>query len=97
MPYWFETQKKKLPKNKDRRRKLTDKDRKKIKQLYDDGFGIREIAKKFEKKVCRRSIQFILFPERKRKQNWKDFYNREKHTIAMRKCRKHRKEIFGLR
>jgi len=86
MPYWFETKKIKLPKNKDRRRKLTDKDKKIIKPLYDDGFTISEIARKFEKKVCRRMIQFILFPERKRKQNWKDFYDRKKHTIAIIFC-----------
>jgi len=95
MPYWFETQKIKLPKAQDKRRKLTDKDKEKIKQMYEDGLDIREIAKKFEKKVCRRSIQFILFPERKKKQNWKDFYDRKKHTIAMRKHRKHKKEILG--
>lgn len=95
MPYWFETKKIKLPKNKDKRRKLTDKEKENIQQLYKNGCPIRDIARRY-KKVCRRTIQFILFPERKRKQNWKDFYDRKKHTIAMKKHRKHKKEVLGL-
>ena len=64
MPYWFETKKLRVGKDKDRRRKLFDEDKQNIKELYKNGFAIREIARIFENKCCRRSIQFVLFPER---------------------------------
>jgi len=98
MPYWFEKLKIKLPKEKDRRRKLTDEDRETIKSLYKLGFGIREIARIFEKKCSRRLIQFILFPERLKRlakqRDWRDYYDRDKHREYMRNHRKYKKEVL---
>jgi predicted DNA-binding protein YlxM (UPF0122 family) len=95
MPYWFETKKKKLPRNKDLRRKLSDKQKDRIRLLYIEGVPIREIARRY-KQVSRRMIQFIVFPERDKGHKGKSFYNREKHRIAMKKHRDHKKEVMGL-
>jgi len=101
MPYWFELNHLKVG-NLDKRRKLTDEEREMVKFLYQNGISIRRIAKIFEHKVSRRTIQFILFPERlerqydyKRERNWD--YNRKRHTKAVKKYRRHLKEIYGLR
>jgi len=102
MPYWFLTEKKRVGKERDRRRKLTDEERETIKTLYKMGYSIRTIARMFKDKCTRRNIQFILFPERlkrqyeyKRERNWD--YDRERQKIAMRKYRQHLKEIYGLK
>jgi len=101
MAYWFETKKLTVGRERDKRRKLTDEDIEEIKRLYKEGYSIRKIAKIFENKCTRRNIQFILFPERLKRQyfyrklrNWD--YNKERHKIYMRKYRYHLKEIYGL-
>jgi len=103
MPYWFEVQKVKLPKDKDRRRKLNEEDKQEIKRLYfREGLAIREIARRFQNKCCRRMIQFILFPERyKRVMEWKMLrhwdYKRDRHTIAVRNHRRYKASVLGLK
>ena len=91
-----------VPKDKDRRRKLTPADKLKIKSLFfDAGWGIREIAREYEKKCSRRLIQFMLFPEREKhnanlfKERQKDgrYYNREKHTKAVKGLREYKKKL----
>ena len=67
MPYIFQTHKINIPREPglDKRVKLTDKDRAAILSLYREGkMSIREIARKVEKIASRRSIQFIIFPDR---------------------------------
>jgi IS30 family transposase len=75
----------------DGRRHLDDADRAKIKQLHKEGIGIREIARRYEHICSRRTIQFVIFPERLSTVNYpghyKKYYNKDKHTIAMRKHR----------
>ena len=44
----------------DKRVKLSPDDKVMIKKLYDEGWGIRELSRRYE--VNKRSIQFILFP-----------------------------------
>jgi len=85
-----------ITKKYDRRIKLTDKERGHIKILHKSGIAIREIARQYEDKCCRRTIQFILFPERNKK--LKDIVKEEKrwlkyHTTASRReyMRGHRK------
>ena len=103
MPYWFDTAKLKIGKKRDRRRKLTDWDKRKIKFLYHFLFyPIRKIARIYKKKCSRRNIQYILFRDRYLKQveyarqrNWN--YDREYHTKAMKRHRQYKKEIYGLR
>lgn len=95
MPYFFETNKIRLPYNKDRRRKLTKKDRTRITELYSTGMSIRKIARKFP--CCRRAIQFVLFPERLipavANRDWKKYYDKDKHKESM---RKHRRYKYGV-
>jgi len=72
MPYKFQTDKIKLPREYDRRVKITEIQKAKVKELYQSGFAIRVIARQMP--FSRRSIQYILFPERllKVKQQFKD-------------------------
>jgi len=102
MPYWFETKKLRVGKENDKRRKLSEEDRETIKDLYKLGFSIHQIARIFADKCSRRNIQFILFPERlkrqykyRRERNWD--YDREKHKEAMRRYKRHLKELYGLK
>jgi hypothetical protein len=80
----------------DRRVKLLPSDKEKIKKLHQEGIPIREITRRY--KVSRRLIQFILFPERLAKINypghWKKYYKKEKQTIAIRKHRRYKQELF---
>ena len=99
MPYWFE--KLKVGKKRDRRRKLTDKDKKKIKYWYKEGVAIREITRRIGK-VDRNAIRYFLFPSVREKQrirlrdhHW--YYDKEKNTISMQRHRQYKKELFGLK
>jgi len=98
MPYWFEICKIKLPKEKDRRRKLTDEEKEEIKELYRKGWSIRKIAKKFQDKCSRRLVQFILFPERYKHSrinwHWRNYYNKEKHAKIMKEYRRYKAKIL---
>ena len=86
----------------DGRRKLTDADRLLIKELYNTGKGIREIARTFEGICSRRMIQFVLFPDRletvkKRAievKRWQPYNVKEVHTPAMRKHRAKKRELL---
>ena len=102
MPYWFELNNLKIGKDLDKRRKLTDEERERIKFLYQSGSSIRRIAKIFEHKISRRTIQFILFPDRlkkqydyKRERHWD--CDTERHREEIKRYRMHLKEIYGLR
>lgn len=84
----------------DRRYKITDKEREKIKSLHGQ-VSIRSIARMFPH-ISRRSIQFIIFPERKEKvaerarelKRWTKYNKKEFHTSAMRKYRKHKEQLL---
>ena len=86
MPYFFENPKNrvKLPKEKDRRLSITDKQKREIKTLYKRGVAIREITRRAG--CSRRAAQFLLFPERleKVKQQAKD---REQHKKTYQKVK----------
>lgn len=77
----------------DRRVKLTDDDRVEIIRLFNDGMAIRAIARLFDK-VSRRLIQFIIYPERIKKQDSSQFYDKEKHKQYMRKHRAYKRELL---
>lgn len=96
MPYACEG--KLIPKDKDRRVKLTDADREEIKRLAGT-MSQQRLAKQF--KVSRRLISFILHPEQ-HKENLKrraerggstQYYNRERHTKAIREHRRYKKKL----
>lgn len=98
MPHKFETYKIPLPKDKDRRRKLSDEDKEIIKMLYEQGESIRAIARRFEKQCSRRNIQFVLFPERLKRVNfsghWEKYYSKERNTKAIRDWRRYKQELY---
>ena len=100
MPYKSEHIK--LPRELDRRVKITDTHKSAIKKLYDTGLGIREISRRFAGICSRRSIQFILFPDRlkqlqdkhRAEEHWKTFYNRKQLTKAVANLRKYKHDLY---
>lgn len=81
--------------------KLLDCQRERIVSLHSEGFSITGLGKMF--KVNKRLIQFILFPERQKRNlelreqrgGSKIYYNKDKHTLAMSEHRKYKKELFN--
>ena len=101
MPYKFETDKVKLTRKEDRRIKLSDKDRETIRKLhFVDGRSIRSIAREYTQ-VTRRTIQFVLFPERLKSVNysgkWKKYYDKEVRRKAMKNHRRYKKKVIDSR
>ena len=98
MPY--KSEKIKLPPEKDRRRKLTDDQKEQIKSIYAEGsVGTRSLAKQFG--VSRKTIQLIVNPEIKRKQDerikkhWKDYRpTKEERAEIMREHRKYKQQLY---
>ena len=98
MPY--KSEKIKLPPEKDRRRKLTDDQKEQIKSIYAEGsVGTRSLAKQFG--VSRKTIQLIVNPEIKRKQDerikkhWKDYRpTKEERAAIMREHRKYKQQLY---
>jgi len=72
----------------DKRRKLTVIQKREIKNL-GAGYGIRALSRKYE--VDKRTIQFVLYPERlvaaKINRDWRKYHDRTKLTVAVRKLR----------
>lgn len=85
----------------DKRKKLDDYQKKEIKELYESGsFSQRQLARMYG--VSRRLIIFCIYPERlkankavrKQRGGSKRYYDKEKHTKAMRKHRKHKQKLY---
>jgi len=95
MPYKTEKIKFNNPKL-DRRVKMMPTDKEMAKEFHKKGMSIRAIARYF--KVTRRLIQFILFPEKKKKNladrkkrgGWKQYYDKKHHAENMREHRKYK-------
>lgn len=103
MPYKFETNKLKIPKELDKRVRLTEEEREQIIQLGGK-ISQRKLAKKY--KVSRRLIQFVLYPEKyeKSKQQTKinrllnnNYYEKERNTKYMKKHRTHKQTLMKQR
>ena len=98
MPYKFEYTHKKIPKEYDRRIKLTDEDKEEIKQLYGK-ISQRKLAKLFG--VSRRLIVFIGDPTQKEKNKislklrggQSIYYSKEKQREYTKKHRRHKKVL----
>jgi hypothetical protein len=84
----------------DKRYKLTELDKENIVAEYKSGLiSITSLGKKYN--VSKRTIQFVLFPERKEKvaeqfkERRKDgrYYDKEKHNNYMRTHRNHKKNL----
>lgn len=85
----------------DRRIKLTNDDKFKIKQEYDTtSISIGELARKYN--VSRRTIDFILYPDkkeenlkrRKERGGEKIYYKKERHREYIKKHRTYKQEIY---
>lgn len=91
-----------LPRDLDRRVKLTEADKVTIRKLYREGYSIRALARHMPK-ISRRMIQFILFPERYKhnaelfKARRKDgrYYDRKKNTQAIKSLRRYKTDKLG--
>lgn len=84
----------------DKRIKLSDADRAAIIESHGSGASINGLAREYG--VNKRLIQFILFPERQRK-NLQDrqerggsakYYDVDKHREAMREHRSHKRKLL---
>ena len=99
MPYKHEN--KTIPSEYDKRRKLTERQKKMIRLEYDlTLISQRELAKKYN--VSRKLIQFILDPEKLKrskelyKERRKDgrYYKKELHTKQMRDHRRYKQDLY---
>ncbi len=100
MPY--KSEKLKLKRSLDLRVKLTEAHKKEILRLYhEERLPIRGIARVYPQ-ISRRSIQFVLFPERAEKvqerakelKRWKKYNKKEHHTPTMKKYRRRKQELY---
>ena len=98
MPY--KSEKIKLPKELDRRVKLTDKQREEIKDLYGtSSYSLNGLAKQFG--VSKKTILLIVNEEsaerakQYRKEHWKEFQStKEEHREAIKKTRKYKHSLM---
>ncbi|MGD2352039.1 hypothetical protein ACP8H2_09830 [Bacillus subtilis] len=86
----------------DKRVKLTDDDKEKIKKEYATGLvSQRDLAKKYG--VSRRTVQFALDPEKlertkkqfAERQKEGRYYDKDKHKEYMRKHREYKKDLYN--
>lgn len=97
MPYKFETEKFKVGKENDRRRKLTDEQKEEIRHKYATGlYSQRQLASEY--KVSRRLIVFTIYPERLEQSRVNNssskYYDRDKNREYMRTHRAHKKQVY---
>ena len=83
----------------DRRRKLTDEDKETILALYNAGKGSwKSLADKYH--VSKSTIGVIVSPDRAEKvqkrvrEHWRDYVDREKLTEATRNLRRYKQELY---
>lgn len=90
----------KLTEQQDRRKKLSQNDKIEIDNLYHNvgGYSLNDLAKKYN--VSKKSILLIVNKESKLKNdlriknNWKKYYNKEKHNLAVKNTRKYKNELI---
>lgn len=98
MPY--KSEKIKLKGLQDRRKRLTDEQRKEIKELYGTGFySLNDLAKRFN--VSKKSILLIVNSDsaekakQYRKDHWKEWQRKgEEHNKAIKNTRKYKHELY---
>ena len=87
----------------DRRTKMLPCQKERAKQLHEEGSSINSIARMF--KVNKRTIQFLLFPERLKKNiadrelrgGWKQYYDKEKHSKDIKEHRLYKKRLGEIK
>lgn len=100
MPYKFVREHWHLPEQYNRRKKLTDADRERIRTLFAQGMSIGGIGRAFG--VNKRMIQFIIYPDRYERNKQlraerggsKIYYNREKNRIDQRNTQRYKQHIY---
>lgn len=98
MPY--KSEKIKLNELQDRRKRLTDKQREEIKELYGTGFySLNDLAKRFC--VSKKTILLIVNKDsaekarQYRKDHWKDWQRKgEEHNKAINNTRKYKQKLY---
>ena len=98
MPY--KSEKIKLPEQLDRRRKLTEEQKKEIRKKYGTGFySLNGLAKEYS--VSKKLILIIVNPESKRKNDqrikdhWRDYQETgEEHNKTIREHRHYKQELY---
>lgn len=98
MPY--KSEKIKLNEKQDRRKRLTEEQRKEIKELYSTGlYSLNGLAKRFE--VSKKTILIIVNDEsaekarQYRKDHWREWQMvREEHNKAIMNTRKYKHELY---
>ena len=98
MPY--KSEKIQLKGLQDRRKRLTDKQREEIKELYGTGFySLNDLAKKYN--VSKKTILLIVNKEsaekarQYRKENWKQWQGtKEKHREAIKNTRRYKQSLY---
>ena len=98
MPY--KSEKIKLNEKQDRRKKLTNEQRKEIKELYDTGcYSLNVLAKRFE--VSKKTILLIVNEEsaekakQYRKDHWKEWQRiGEEHNKAIKNTRRYKHSLY---
>lgn len=90
----------KLNETQDRRRKLSDEQKKEIYHLYNNigGYSLNMLAKQYQ--VSKKTILIIVNEDSKKKNdehiknNWKKYYDKEKHRKAIQKTRQYKKQLL---
>lgn len=98
MPY--KSEKIKLKGLQDRRKRLTEEQRKQIKELYGTGlYSLNDLAKKYS--VSKKTILLIVNKDsaekakQYRKEHWKDWQRKgEEHNKAIANTRKYKQELY---
>lgn len=98
MPY--KSEKIKLDPSQDRRRKLTDEQKREIRMIYESGVcGMRPLAKQFG--VSRSTIQIIVNQQRaasvkaRAKEHWRDYKpSKEEWAATIREHRHYKQELY---
>ena len=98
MPY--KSEKIRLQGLQDRRKRLTDEQRKAIKELYETGsYSLNDLAKKFN--VSKKSILLIVNSDsaekarQYRKEHWKEWQRKgEEHNKAIMNTRRYKNELY---
>lgn len=101
MPYKFQTDKIPMPREFDKRVKLSEQDKIDIVELYKSGnTSQRKLARQFD--VDKRTIQFVLDPKKKEENlkrrdergGSKIYYDKEKNTESVRKHLRYKRDVL---
>ena len=93
--------KKLIPRKYNLKCKVTDEIREAVVSLHKNGVAIREIARRYAGIITRRTISYVIYPERyikmlEQRRNHKYLYSRDILNAYMRKHRAHKKQLYKM-